>query len=143
MNPKFELASAIDPESVLTYVPRWPLVVHLISAVFCLGSSATYHLLCCYSCEVNASLARLDYAGICFLIMGSSYSGCYYGFACEGVSWLRTLWMVYMTVTCAGTMVLFLVPMFASSGYRAFRGWLFVIVGFSTGMWMGWLAFSS
>lgn len=142
MNPEYELASAISPEDVLTYVPRWPLMVHLISAVFCLGASASYHLLCCYSCEANEHLARLDYSGICFLILGSSYSGIYYGFACEGVRWIRTLWMVYMTVTCSAIMMMFMVPVFGTARFRAFRGWLFVIVGFSTGVYMLWLGFS-
>jgi len=142
INPKFELASIINPDSVLTYVPRWPLLVHLTSAVFCLGCSALFHTLCCYSCEVNEHLASLDYCGICFLIMGSSYSGIYYGFACDEVRWLRNLWMTYFTVSCTGTMIMLLHPMFKAPKFRPFRGWLFVILGLSTGMWMFWLAFS-
>lgn len=39
------LSGKISADEVLNYVPRWPLLVHLFSAVFCLGSSAAYHLL--------------------------------------------------------------------------------------------------
>jgi hypothetical protein len=28
----------------LVYVPRWPLIAHASTAIFCLGASAFYHL---------------------------------------------------------------------------------------------------
>lgn len=38
-------SSKLEPSLVLVYVPRWPLLVHLFSACFCLGCSTLYHLM--------------------------------------------------------------------------------------------------
>jgi hypothetical protein len=44
-DPLLEIdANSIEPSLVLTYVSRWPLFLHLASAILCLGFSAVYHL---------------------------------------------------------------------------------------------------
>ena len=35
--------STLSPALILTYVPRWPLIVNLLSACFCFGCSALFH----------------------------------------------------------------------------------------------------
>ena len=40
----FKVSDHLGTEAILNYTPRWPLIVHAFSAVFCLGSSALYHL---------------------------------------------------------------------------------------------------
>jgi hypothetical protein len=43
-DPLLEInANSIEPSLVLTYVSRWPLFVHLGSAILCLGFSAVFH----------------------------------------------------------------------------------------------------
>lgn len=61
-------------------ISRWPLIAFLISAIICLGCSTTYHLFYCLSEKVNKILIRLDYAGICFLVSGSTFAPLFYGF---------------------------------------------------------------
>ncbi len=44
-DPLFEInANSIEPSLVLTYVSRWPLFVHLGSAILCFGFSTVFHL---------------------------------------------------------------------------------------------------
>lgn len=40
-----QLADLIQTDTVLAYVPSWPLLVHLFSGCFCLGCSTIFHLL--------------------------------------------------------------------------------------------------
>jgi adiponectin receptor len=65
-----------------THVARWPIMVFVFSAFFCLGCSATFHLFSAYSSTINRFMSRLDYAGISLLIAGSSYPLNYYFFYC-------------------------------------------------------------
>ena len=53
-----------------TGVRRWPLFVFLTGAVVCLMGSAIFHLFFVHSMSMCNFLARLDYAGIAFLIAG-------------------------------------------------------------------------
>ena len=64
-------------------VRRWPLFVFLISAIICLGFSATFHLFYVHSCDVSYFLGKMDYAGISLLIAGSCYPPYYYLFFCN------------------------------------------------------------
>ena len=77
------LSGKISADEVLNYVPRWPLLVHLFSAVFCLSASAAFHLLYIKSKKVSRVLCTLDYGGICILIMGSTYPITFYVFSCN------------------------------------------------------------
>ena len=44
-DPMFEIDPyTFDYELRLVYVPRWPLIIHAVSAIACLGASAYYHL---------------------------------------------------------------------------------------------------
>lgn len=82
-----------DPKTLVMYVPRCkicsflmylgPLFVHLISAIICMGFSATFHLFTAHSEKVNSFLARIDYCGISILIAGSNTPPMYYSFFCE------------------------------------------------------------
>ncbi|CAK70373.1 unnamed protein product (macronuclear) [Paramecium tetraurelia] len=50
------------------------LIAFLLSAIIFLGCSTTYHHFYCLSENVNKVLIRLDYAGICFLVSGSTFA---------------------------------------------------------------------
>lgn len=75
-----------DLDSLMNYVSKWPLFVHLISAGICLGLSAVYHLFFVYSPEACLMLAKLDYTGIIILIFGSVVPFIQYNFACGEVA---------------------------------------------------------
>jgi predicted membrane channel-forming protein YqfA (hemolysin III family) len=75
-----------DIDSLMNYVSKWPLFVHLISAGICLGLSAVYHLFFVYSPEACLMLAKLDYTGIIILIFGSVVPFIQYNFACGEVA---------------------------------------------------------
>jgi len=62
--------------------PKWPVLIHLVSALFCLCCSTTFHLFSAYSSKVGDVLSRLDYAGISVLVAGSCFPPYYYMFCC-------------------------------------------------------------
>lgn len=62
---------------------RWPIIVFLISAIFCLMCSAIYHLFYCLSERADEFFKRFDYAGISILITGSTFPPLVYGFYCQ------------------------------------------------------------
>jgi predicted membrane channel-forming protein YqfA (hemolysin III family) len=74
--------TTFTPELILTYVPRWPLIINLLSACFCFGCSSIFHHFQITSPSVRSLLHRFDLGGICFLIMGSVYPLIMYPFAC-------------------------------------------------------------
>lgn len=117
-----------DPSEILNDVARWPLVVHLLSAMFCLGSSAIYHLCHVKSKTVGKYLTRLDYGGICILIMGSPYPALYYAFACEPVHGPRNLFFIVITSTCLSVFFYSLTDRF-DKGNASVRATVFVILG--------------
>lgn len=61
-------------------IPKWPLYVFMLSAIFCLGSSALFHWFMAHSEKYFNLLNRLDYAGISILIAGSCYPPYFYFF---------------------------------------------------------------
>ena len=129
--PKEEIQVLLDPSLVLTYVSRWPLFVHLVSAMACLGISAYYHLFCIHSVFVFKNMATLDYGGICFLIMGSSYPPIFYTFACEQVHGTRNFFFILITSTCTLTLIALFHPFMASPKARPIRSAIFCILGIS------------
>ena len=60
------------------------------SAVICFGISATFHTFGNHSNAVYHTWLMLDLYGIFILIVGTVYSGTYYGFYCE-----RQYWILY------------------------------------------------
>lgn len=74
--------NTIDYDSDDSITPKWPVLIHLISALFCLSCSTTYHWFSAYSSKVGDVLSRLDYAGISVLVAGSCFPPYYYMFCC-------------------------------------------------------------
>jgi len=64
---------------------RWPIIVFLLTAIFCLLCSAIYHAFSCISDKANQFLRRFDYAGISILITGSCFPVYVYGFYCQPI----------------------------------------------------------
>jgi len=81
--PEIHLSYLLDASEMLNDVPRFPLYIHLLSAVVCLGISSMFHLFYCHSEKCNSYLCWCDYAGISLLIGGSFFSPNYYGWYCK------------------------------------------------------------
>lgn len=62
--------------------------VFIGSAAICFGISATFHIFGNHSSRVYHTWLMLDLYGIFVLIVGTVYSGTYYGFYCEPKYWL-------------------------------------------------------
>ena len=131
LHPAFDLSDLVSPTQILTFVPRWPMVVNIISAVLCLGLSAVFHQFSFYSKHVCDKLATFDYGGICILIMGSCYPPIFYPFACQPFFETRNSFMIIITVACVGAFLSLLNDKLASSECRAYRGIMFVGLGLS------------
>lgn len=129
-----KLNDMIEIDKVLTYVPSWPLVVHLFSGFFCLGFSALYHLFWVQSNFVNNWMSRLDYGGICILIMGSSYPPIFYAFSCGPIIQGRNFFLILITVTSIATFFMYMLPMLNKAEYRMFRSIWFIVLGLSAGL---------
>lgn len=99
-------------DEFLNYVSRWPLFAHMISAVFCLGMSAVYHLFFVYSESACTWLAKLDYAGISILILGSTMPFINYYYACGPALVLRNIFMTLEIVSCSAAFIVTLLPAF-------------------------------
>lgn len=65
---------------VVGHIPRWPIIVFICCAIWCLGGSAIYHHFYCCNFIVSNVLQTLDYCGICILISGSYVPVIYYSF---------------------------------------------------------------
>jgi adiponectin receptor len=76
-------SSIFKEEQDKIIIPRWPVLIQLLSALFCLGCSTIFHLFSAYSKKVGNILNRLDYAGISILVAGSCFPVCYYMFFCS------------------------------------------------------------
>mmetsp|Transcript_42024 Transcript_42024/g.64378 ORF Transcript_42024/g.64378 Transcript_42024/m.64378 type:complete len:200 (-) Transcript_42024:1-600(-) len=105
--------------------------MHLLSACFCLGSSALFHLFHIHSKTVNEVLSRLDYGGISILIMGSSYPAIFYSLACHQVQTARNWFLVLITTTSTGCFISTMHPAMNTPKLRAARGFMFIFLGLS------------
>jgi len=72
-----------DPQKVKWEINRFPLFLHILGAVCCLGFSATFHHFKDMSKATSEKLSRLDYAGISMMIAGSNMPPIYYSFYCR------------------------------------------------------------
>ena len=122
-------ADIINTEQVLTYVPRWPLVVNILSAIMCLGLSSVYHLYNYYSRHVCYKLATFDYGGICMLIAGSAYPPIYYSFACQSLHTLRTTFLAILTLGACLVFAALCNEKLASNDWRKFKVGMFCCLG--------------
>ena len=121
-----------ETEYLLSYVSVAPLLTNIISAVFCLGCSAAFHLYSVKSKLAQDVLSRLDYGGISVLIFGSSVPIVIYGFACDGASFTKwTSFFVALTLDLACVVVTF-IKKFDQSKYRPVRGIMFMLAGLAT-----------
>jgi len=132
-DPMFAIGDIIDYPLVLTYVSRWPLIVHLLSACFCMGCSAIYHLVLIHSEWVSDLFSRLDYGGISVLIAGSCYPPIFYIFSCQPVFQARNWFLALITTSCTGCFFSTMHPRMNKPEYRNVRAIMYVFLGLSAG----------
>mmetsp|Transcript_26001 Transcript_26001/g.46012 ORF Transcript_26001/g.46012 Transcript_26001/m.46012 type:complete len:377 (-) Transcript_26001:6656-7786(-) len=108
-------------------VDRWPMVVFILSATFCLGCSVICHLFSAHSANVCSMVARLDYAGISILIAGSYYPVIFYIFYCQPM--LIWTYLICITVFSVIVFILAMAPFFQQPQYRHVRGLSFLALG--------------
>ena len=101
-----------DPQHLLSPVPIWPLVVQLLSGIFCLGCSATYHLVKVKSLRAKTILSKLDYSGIIILILGSSFPPHIYPFVCPSTFRSRNIFLVILCTSCFLCFIAITTPFF-------------------------------
>lgn len=141
-----DLAHAVQHAShnlelrVATPLPKWPVIVFLLSAFICLIFSTVFHWFHCVDKATWAMLAKLDYVGIAVLIAGSSVPVMYYGF-CNPV--LRWGYIGMLVTICTGCIVVSLVDRFSTPAWRTVRMSLYVGAGLSGGLPMGHMAMFS
>lgn len=134
------LSSKIDPQNSITYVPRWPLVVFLLCSFTCLTLSAIFHNFYVMNKRIFGILIRLDYGGICIMIMGGGYPLNYYVFACDEVFFARCFFLTLLTFSCIVTFIYMMVDNF-DPRYLWLRNLMFVILGLSLAFPFIYLAF--
>lgn len=93
-----EQAETIRRAEVVT---KWPLMAFLLTALFCLGSSATCHLCYVRSEKVSFILTSVDYWGICILFLGSCYPYISFKYACGPFIAWRYIFTSIITVLTA------------------------------------------
>ncbi|KAE9408039.1 HlyIII-domain-containing protein [Gymnopus androsaceus JB14] len=110
-----------------TWVDSSVCSVFLTSAVFCLCSSAFFHISTCHSEEVASRCHALDYSGIVVLTVGSFYPCIYYGFFCEPR--FQVLYIGSITLVGIGAAYIVLNPEYAKPTHRGARTTVFIALG--------------
>lgn len=136
-NSAFETSQLLIKKLLLTHedsydfplqdLPKWPLLIFIISALTCLTCSFTFHLFSAHSHKTKIYMNSLDYAGIDILILGSFYPPIYYMFYCE------PMW-IYIYLGAISLLGLFVLMITFSSNFqephfRWFRGVIFLMLG--------------
>lgn len=101
-------------------------------AVLCLACSATFHTFSNHSKGVFSVMSRLDYAGIAFLITGSSIPAFYYGFYCT--TFAKYTHIIISIVLCTMCVGVSMWNKFATPQFRPLRFCVFVLFGLYGGV---------
>ncbi|KAL3900830.1 MAG: hypothetical protein SGCHY_001052 [Lobulomycetales sp.] len=98
---------------------RLALFCFLLGSAICMGCSTLFHLFCCHSQECSMKFQKLDYLGICGIIIGSFVPIAYYGFYCNFA--MQAIYISVMTIGCAVTIFLSVSSIFVDPRYRNLR----------------------
>lgn len=138
-----KLKDLIYIDEVMTFIPSWPLVVHLLSGCFCLGCSALYHTFFITNKRMFNLFSRLDFGGICMLIMGSSYPPIFYPFSCSPVNDGRNFFLILITTSCTCTFLGMLTDRMNANDFTLVRALVFIFLGLSAGVPWIYIHFNS
>jgi len=113
-----------DLERAEWTVARWPVLIFIAAACFCMVMSALCHSLYCCAKHISQNVWQLDYLGITALIVCSMVPPVYYGFACH--TWLRNIYLSIAVFSGVSGMVMSLVPYFKHRGFHYLRAGTYV-----------------
>jgi len=132
---------SVDQQYETEQLSRWPIIVFLLSAVFCLLCSAIFHLFYCQSERANQIFLRLDYAGISILITGSCFPPLVYGFYCQPL-----YYQMYLSFISVASLIVFFVSLcdfIHSEPYRKMKDLMYGGLGIFAGLPMFHLIYLS
>jgi len=132
INPSYSTSLSRKDGHIMMPLSRWPIIVFLISAVFCLLCSAIFHLFYCLSHKANQILLRLDYAGISILITGSCFPPLVYGFYCQ--PFYSKLYLSIIGVTSVIVFFVSLGDKIHSAPYRKLKALMYGGLGIFAGL---------
>ncbi|KAH8113970.1 HlyIII-domain-containing protein [Phellopilus nigrolimitatus] len=112
-----------------TWIDSTMFSVFLCSAVFCLTSSACYHLAEAHSEHVYKRCNALDYSGIVVLIVGSFFPEIYYIFFCE--PHYQLFYLALILLSGLGAAYIVINPVYSSPSHRGARTKVFAALGLS------------
>jgi len=117
-----------DPsiKRVQTFLPIWPLIIYMLSAICCMMFSTFFHTFQAVSGRVADNFQSLDYAGIFLLIAGSTVPLIHYGFFCQPT--LQIVYLVVDILTGVSGCFVSLLPTFRQIKFRQLRVVLFFCV---------------
>ena len=112
----------------------WPIVLFLLTAVFCLGSSTIFHWFHPKNPSVCKILNRIDLAGVSILIYGSSIAALFYSFYCQ----MNLFWIYFtiMTIACSTIFGISMMDWFYLNKYKALRTYVYIFLGLLSGVAM-------
>ena len=122
----------MDVASALSYPPKWPLIFFAMCVVFCFTASSIFHLYFIRSVKVWRILAKFDYGGICFLIIGGLYPFMIYVFACKEVRLARNFFMGITTSAGLITLILLMSEKYSRPEYRSIRAFFMCVMAVTT-----------
>lgn len=125
----FDLKEEKIPDD--NYLTNLPLLVYILSAIFCLGSSGFFHTFQPISEKAFRFYQRLDMAGISVLIFGSAYCSNQYFFHCNPP--LRSFYCWLSFIICFAVFVRTLSPKMHSHKNQASKGLMFGALGLING----------
>ncbi|KRX03856.1 hypothetical protein PPERSA_04651 [Pseudocohnilembus persalinus] len=111
---------------------KWPIFMFVISGMCCFGFSSCYHLFFVKNPYIAKILLRLDYAGITFLICGSTFPLTYYGFYCQ-----QAFQWFYLSLIFGIGMVVFTITMMDfiyAEKYRHIKSLIYAFYGAFCGL---------
>ena len=79
-------------------------------------------------------LSRLDYAGISFLVWGSSMPPIFYCFSCKPTFVVRNLFVALISVTSTCCFLACILPGANTPTWRPFRAYIYIALGLSAGL---------
>jgi adiponectin receptor len=103
------------------------IVIYVLAACVCLGSSAFFHTCCCHSHKAYNVCAQADYTGVLIMIVGSFYPGVYFAFYCQ--EFYQKLYLYGITVVTGGLIAFSLTETFRRPEFRVGRALLFAMLG--------------
>lgn len=119
----------VEDTELLPYVPRWPIFVHLVAAMFCFTCSSVYHLYTHHTEQSANLLMQFDYVGIAIMIAGSGTPPFYYSLMCNEMTFWRNFWFFLIILFNALAVCVVFIRKFQTTKYNFLRAIAFVLSG--------------